>query len=244
MPTVASGELIESALLELGVLAPGEKPEAQDYAFCLRKLQRIIDQFNARRECIFNVNFSRFTLKTNHAPHTIGPGGDFVTTVRPVRLVAANLVLTTSAPNIDLPIKVEDDAWWANQRVKDLTSTLPTHVYYSPDVPQGNLYFWPVPTVANDVRLELWSNLYSPVLVADKISMPQGYWEAIVNTLAVRCAPGFEKTPSPVLLREETKAMQVIESNNAGPPRISTAHGGLQNSGTRPRFNFLTGEPW
>ena len=47
-----------------------------DAAWGLEKLQRIIDQWNARRELIFSVSFLQFTLIANHGPHTIiGPGG-------------------------------------------------------------------------------------------------------------------------------------------------------------------------
>lgn len=243
-------DLITSALKETSSLAAEETPSAADSAWGLEKLQRLIDRFNAREALIHNVNFATYTLQANHSPHTIGPSGDFNVALRPVRLANANLVLTSSSPSIDLPLAVRDDDWWAANQIKGLTSTLPTDVYYSPGSPLGSLYFWPVPSAVNDVRLETWVNLTQAVDLSTMLALPAAYWDLLVLTLGRDLAPSLGPTAVSVvgsglyqaMLRE---AMKVVEGNNSQSPRIATRQAGMPGGNSRrPGFNFLTGKPW
>lgn len=238
-------DIVSSAFLEAAILAAGEPISAANGAWGLEKLQRLIDQFNTRREMIYNVNFSRYTLLVNHSPHTIGPGGDFDVPTRPVKIVGAAFVLTSGGQAIDTPIAIRDDDWWRQNTVKDQTSTIATHLYYSPDIPRGSAYFWPKVSVAGDVRLETWVNLTQAINLATNLAMPQGYWDAVVTELAIQLCPSYEKEPSAALVRNNRQAMQAILSNNLDPPRICTAGQGIPDSSMvrhdRPDFNFLTG---
>jgi len=237
-------DLISSALLEAGITAAGEKLQAQDGAWGLEKLQREIDQFNARRELIFNVGFTQYTMLANHSPHTIGPNGDFNVPVRPVKLISASFILNASSANpVDTPINIRDDDWWAANPLKTLTSAISTDVYYSPDSPLGNLYFYPICSSANPVRLETWNSLAQAVSLQTKLGFVQGYWDAIVTDLAVRLCPSYNRIVPPDLREQWNRAMRIIESNNDSPPRIDTNCGGMPSSrrGGRPDFNFLTG---
>lgn len=231
----------------MNALAAGETLDAQSGAWGLEKLQRLIDQFNARREMIYNVAFTRFTLQANHSPHTIGPApSDFNMNQRPVKIVGATLLLSASSQVVDTPISIRDDDWWLSNPVKDQTSTLCTDLYYSADSPLGNCYFWPKVNTVNDVRLETWTSIQQAVsLSSPPITMPQGYWDALVTELAMQLCPSFEKEPSAALIRNNRQAMSAILDNNAEPPRISTAGAGIPDSSIirtgRPDYNFLTG---
>lgn len=244
MPT--AGAIVQSAMLESNIIASGETMDAADAAWGLEKLQRLIDQINAQRELIYNVNFAQYTLTPNHNPHTIGPSGDFNVAVRPVKIVACSLILSSGGTAVDLPRPVRDDAWYASLALKNMTSTLFTDVYYSPDFPLGNLYFWPIPTTAVGARLETWSSLVQPPTLNSQLSFPQGYWEFLVLTLAVKLLSSFEKPPNPILVSQQREAQKAIESNNAQSPRIATMDAGMPNStrNGRPDFNFLDGTPW
>jgi hypothetical protein len=241
--TATPQDLITSALLELGVIAAGEPLLAQDAAWGLEKLQRQIDQWNARRELIFSVGFSLFNLTPNHSPHTIGPNGDFNVPVRPPTIVGAAFILNGGSANpVDTPIRIRDDDWWRVNPVKSLASSIVTDLYYSPDSPLGNLYFYPTCNVAAPVRLELWGQLSQAVAQQTRLGFVQGYWEGIVLDLAMRLAPSYERPIAPETREQWNRAMRIIEANNDKPPRIST-NSGMPNhgSGGRPDFNFLTG---
>jgi hypothetical protein len=238
-----ASDLVNSALLEIAVLAAGEAPEPQDAAWGLEKLQRIVDQFNARRELIFSIGLNQYTLIANHAPHTIGPGGDFNVPIRPVTVKSASFILNPGTDNpVRMPIKVRDSDWWAANPVQEQTSTIVTHLFYNPATGLGQLNFWPICTLAGVVDLETWNSLSQAVSLNSMLGFPQGYWDALVMELAVRLAPSFEMPVSSDLKEQWNRAMRVIQANNDKPPRIDTAAGTPSSSrGGRPDFNFLTG---
>lgn len=243
---VTARDLVTSALTELDRAGDGTTVSAEDSAWGLQKLQRQIDQWNARRELIFSVGFQLFTMQANHSPHTIGPGGDFNIPIRPTTVVGWSFILNGASANpVDVPGYLRDDDWYQNNPLKNLTSSISTDLYYSPDSPLGNLFFFPICNVANQVRLELWSSLAQAVSLDTKLGFVQGYWDAIVLDLAVRLSPSFEKVVSPDLREQWNRAMRIIEANNDGPPRIETNVGGMPESrgrnDCRPDFNFLTG---
>lgn len=239
-----ASDIIQGALEELGVLAEGEKASAGDLGVALPRLQRWIDQANARRELIFSIAFTLFNLIANHAPHTIGPGGDFNVLLRPVRIVGANFVLNSTSSNpIDSPvIRIMDADWWQRNPTKSLLSSITTHLYYDPTAPLGTLNFWPICNINNPVRLEYWDSIAQPINPNSALVLAPGYWDAAVLSLARNMCSVYNKQFSPDLRERWNYAMRVIEANNDKPPRIDTDMGSPNNrKGGRPDFNFLTG---
>ncbi len=229
---------------ELGLIADGEQLQAGDFSVGMPRLQRWIDQVNARRELIYSMSFLLFNLIPNHAPHTIGPNGDFNVPWRPVKVVGANFILNSGSSNpIDSPvIRIMDEDWWQRNPTKSLHSSIVTHLYYEADTPLGNLNFWPICNVANPVRLELWNSITQIIEPTDILLLPQGYWDAAVMSLARKIASVYEVPWTPILNKLHNEAMRVIETNNDKPPRIDTDMGSPNNrKGGRPDFNFLTG---
>lgn len=241
--TVKSLDIIKGAMFELGSLAAGETPNLDDQAWVLQKLQRLIDRYNAREPMIYNVNFSRFTLPIGVSPVTIGPGANFDISQRPVKIYSASLILVTgNAQNeIDIPMNLRDDDWWANQAIKGLESTLPTDLYYSPSWPNGQLYFWPIPTAVNDVRLETRQILTEVRTYNADFSMPPAYWDLMVYELAISLAPGFEKEPSPTLLALWKQALKAVQVNNISSPRLASDAPTDSHAESIPSWSFLTG---
>lgn len=246
--TALASDLIISAGYEIGAFSPGEAVSAAELLWGLEVLQRIIDQWNAKLEMIFSSAFFAYTLTPNLAPHTIGPTGTLNTgpaaNYRPVRVPSASFVLNPGSSNpVDLPINAgRDKDWWAASPLKSLTSSIITDLYYDPAQPNGNLNFFPICNTAGTVRLEMWNSLTQALTLQTPIGMVQGYWEALVTTLAVYLCPSFEKQPSAVLIARQRLALKTVTANNAAAPRIDTASGMPGTAGTgRPDFNFLTG---
>lgn len=240
-------DIVRSAMYEINVLAAGETPLAGDGQWGLEKLQRLIDKLNAVRQAIFAVNFTVFTLIPNHAPHTMGPGGDFDVTPRPVRIVAGSFILNAGqgANQVDSPqLHIRDSDWWAAMPTKNLQSSICTDLYYNPNVPLGECNFWPICNIANPVRLEWWTAINMPLALTTTLSLATGYWDAITLALAVELASSYEKEPSPTLSERARLAMSIIMDNNAHPPRIRTDNSMPQpapGSRGRPSYDFLTG---
>ena len=237
-----ASDIIQGALEEIGVLAEGEKVSAGDLSVAMPRLQRWIDQVNARRELIFSISFDVFTLTPNHAPHTIGPQGDFNVPLRPVNVQGAAFLLNSGSQTVDMPIHVRDAQWWAGLPVKSLQTSIVTDLYYDPAAPLGNLNFWPICTLANPVRLEMWNSIAQAIAPTATLLLAPGYWDATVLSLARKLCPVFNKPVTPDLKEMWNHAMRVIEGNNDKPPRIDTDCGSPNNrKGGRPDFNFLTG---
>lgn len=200
--TVTAQNLITAALQEIEAISPGEQVSNDDAVWVLQKLQRLIDEYNARDPLIYNVNFTVFTLPTGVQPITIGPGGNFDVNQRPVEIVNASLILNNGTPganDVEVPLDIRDDAWWAQQQIKGLESTLPTDLYYSPAWPLGQIYLWPVPTAINQIRIETRQVLGQIPTFAAQFSLPPAYWNAILYRLAVSLCPSFGKQAGPDL---------------------------------------------
>lgn len=245
--TAKAADIIQSAAYEIGAFSPGEPVAAAESLWALEVLQRIIDQWNAKRALIFSVGFNLYNLTPNLGPHTIGPTGNFNTgpaaNYRPVSIRSASFVLNPGSTNpVDLPIQMRDKDWWAANPLKSLPSSIITDCYYEPAQPNGNLNFYPICNTNGQVRLEQWSSLAQALTLQTSLGLVQGYWEALVTTLALALCPSFERQPSPVLVARQAGAIKTIFENNEPAPRIDTASGMPGTAGTgRPDFNFLTG---
>lgn len=245
--TVTALAIIKAAGQEIGALAPGEIPSNEDQAWILEKLQRLIDQYNARRTMIYNMNFNLFTLNPAAdplVPYTIGPGGDFDVNQRPVSIPNIGLILA-GTPGVELPLNCRDDDWWANNRIKGLTSTLPTDYYYSAswntDAGLGAIFFWPVPTASHQINLESRQVLGQYSAFDAKFSMPPAYWNLIVYELAISIGPSFAREPSSTLIGLWKAAIKAVQVNNIQSPRLASDSPSQPTGGGRPDFNFLDG---
>lgn len=245
-------QLILDALIEIGVYFPGESLRAEDEQLCSRKLSRIIDYWAARRVFAYSTNFQLYTLTPNHAPHLIGPGltsPDFATpnnAPRPQRLESASLVLNTSSPVVDSPqLNLRDAAWWAAERVKGLTSNVPTDVYYEPDFPNGQLNFWPVPNFAYQVRLELWTILAQlPTNLTTAFSAPPAYEGTLFTSLAIDASTPYQRSIPPELTAKYNAFLKALEGDNNASPRVASADWGIQQAkpSKRSTFNYYSGQ--
>lgn len=240
-----ASDLISNALFEINYAAPGESISSADLNFCLNKLNRMLDQRNAQRLFTYNVTFvSSYVLTPNLSPHTIGPTGTFVVTQRPMEVKAAAIILNNITPNVTQPLTIRDDDWWANERVKSLATSLPTDLYYSPDFPNGSLFFWPVPNTAWGLELETRTVL-AQLALTDTISLPPGYEEELTMSLAeALCAPlNRDAKVSAQVSSQAMRARAIIKGANSFSPRISTQDVGMPTKtvSTRSDFNYRTG---
>lgn len=235
-------DLITDALTELGIIPAGDVPSAEDSDLALTRFNRILDDWDAESAGVYGVTQTEYTLTPNLSPHTIGPTGTFGTssTPRPVAILGATVILVSSTPNVSVELAIRDQVWWLKNSVKELTSTEPTDLYYDPAFPNGNLYFWPVPTVANMVSLMVKRQLIALDLT-DDFTFPPGYASALMLTLAESLAPAFKVSLDPQTARSAARARTRIFNNNDVIPRLETDVPSAPSSGTRPSWNYLIG---
>lgn len=245
--TKSALDIITAAMMELGILSSSEQPNAADGQWGLQKLQRLIDRYNARLPMVYNVNFTQFTLPAGSNPFTIGPGATFDVNQRPVTIPSIGLILA-GTPGVELPLNPRDDQWWANNRIKQLTSTLPTDYYYSPDweiqedgSQWGKIFFWPEPTAEHQINLQSRQVLGEYTSVTDDFTMPPAYWDLIVYELAISLAPSFGLEPNQILLAGQKAALKAVQVNNVKSPRLASDSPSQVSGSGRPDFNFLDG---
>jgi hypothetical protein len=240
-------QLVYLAWRMAGVLKrPGFGGSPEDQAEALQLLTAIVDQWQARKVYTWAETFRLFTLTPGISPNLIGPNlssPNFAVPVRPMRLEqdGATLVLTNVTPNVDVPLNVRDADWWNNQRVKSLSTNVPTDVYYEPDFPDGSLYFWPVPDYAYGVRLRLWVTLAQITSLGQQFIAPPAYQMALTTTLAQHLCLTYGLPEPPTLGREAQRARKAVDVNSATKsPRISTEDPGVGGKRT-PDFNYYVG---
>jgi len=214
-------EIVSDALTEIGKLGLGQTPDSAVAQFCLGKLNRLLDLWNAKRRAVYADVFDTLTLTSALQPHTIGPNSaTFTEAIRPVSIEAAQVIVDDQASIVT----IRDAAWWATNTDKARTSERPTDLYYDPAWPNGNLYLWPVLDGAATLEIRTRVQL-GAVLLTDTFWMPPGYREAITLTLAEQIT-----APMGAVLSQETKdqahtaRLTVFGVNDQRPPILSTAH--------------------
>jgi len=224
-------DLVSDALFGLNIVSPSDPIGNDDAVFVLRTLNRILDDWNADRAAVYADGFTIYTLTPGLSPHTIGPGGTWVTPQRPLSIADANLALPGSTATL-VDITVRDAAWYAGLATPSLTSSMPTDVYYEPDWPNGKLFFYPVPTAAYAVSI-LTRLVLARIALVDAFSLPPGYRSAITLTLQEAIAEAYEQAVTPTLERQARQARARIFAANRVTPRLRTQDAGMPSGGGR-----------
>lgn len=223
------------------LLRPQARNSQNELADGLIFLNQMVDYWAARGCYAWTTTFTAWNLTAGHQPHLIGPNvispPDFVVQQRPVGIRSASLILPTQ---VDVPINIRDNAWWAAQRVKSIQSSVPTDLYYEPDVSAGQLWFWPVPNVGYQVRLEGMVVLQQFQSLTDCFIAPQAYLAAVTLTLAEELSDIWGTTMPPNLPRRAMKARDALQSNNFLAPRIASADWGTAGK-PGGDYNYMTG---
>lgn len=241
-PNVITAQtLVLDALQELGIPGMGQTAASDDQQFALRKLNRLLDNWNADRRAVYASQFTQFTLVPGLLPHTLGPSSaTWTVSQRPVSIDGANLILnTTNSPQV--PITMREAEWYQGLSVPTLQTSIPTDLYYEPDWPNGSLFFYPVPTVGYAVQLQTRLVL-AQLGLFDTFSLPPGYRDALALTLAEDCASAFGRPADQGLVIKAMQARARIFANNDVTPRLRTWDAGMPG-GRRPGSagNYLNG---
>lgn len=235
-------DLITEALQELGVLNAAEVPSGDDAALGLSKLNQIIDNMNAERAAIYAEVFTTYTLTANLNPHTIGPTGQtYTVTQRPVSIDGANIIDNTVSPTVRFPLRVTSDYQdYLAVAVRGLTSPIPTVLYYDPAWPNGNIYLYPVPDTAYQLEL-MTRQLLSEYALTTTFSLPPGYKNALILTLAEDLQPAMHVPLAPKTEERAREARARIQGNNVPPARIQTRQAGMPGGSGGSGYNWRTG---
>jgi hypothetical protein len=226
--------------------AGANAPSADQLGDCLLQAQLMLDQASIKRPMVYSERLTTYVLGTGKV-YTLGPGGTLVSTtgssIRPVQIDRANLVLSTTGTPVHLDIHRGSYQEFAALAVQDIPGALPRFLYCDYAYPTANLYLVPQDKGGDKLEIYDWQSLPTLQTVDDRIALPPGYADWFVNKLAIRLASVFEERGASVtddVRAEAQRAEAAIASLNTKSPRaISDApHWRRRRSGT---FNYFDG---
>lgn len=225
-----------SVLQELDVVGAADTPEASDLVYVLARVNRILGLWAAKWGPAFYSSITSYTLTPALSPHTIGPTGTWVVAQRPMTIDGVNLVSGSTRTPLD-PLTADQ---WMGLPDPTYSDAYPQGYYYSPTMPNGSLFLYPVPSSASTIDI-LTRGLLPQMTLTGTAYLAPGYEEAVILTAAERCAKHFHATPPNAL--EASKARGIIEAANSTTPKLRTDAPGV----SRGRSNIFTGQgstPW
>lgn len=228
MATVA--DLIDGSLRLIHQIGSGETASADEYADGLEAVNAILATWNNEIGMCYALREESLTF-TAAVSRTLGPTGNLATT-RPVEIVQAWVVDS----NTSYPVRIISDEEYAAIPDKTTTGDWPELLNYKPDMPNGTVYFYPVPNASGTMKLLTRTPVSNFAATSDTISLPPGWERALRFNLAVDLASEFE---ADVPLKVE----QIARSSKRALARMNQrpheAHSDLPRLLGRGRSNIL-----
>ncbi len=189
--------LINGAMVEIGVLQPGETPAPEMANIGLVWVQRMIDAWAANRLTLSLQLRTVFTMPSGTSSIQIGTGAA-VNIARPMYLDDVNYIIPGSSPAVEVPIGQMDQDAYASLSIKALQSALPLQSFYQTNMTDAlaTLFLWP--QVTQDVEIVLYAPqaVGVPASLATNLIGPPGYQDAFHYELSKRlCRPNGVAMP-------------------------------------------------
>ena len=235
-------DLITASLLDLGAIASGESPTADEAADAFAALNNLLESW--RLESLLTYAITTVTkVLTGATSYTIGPGGD-INTTRPVRLERASLRLQTD-PVLDYPLQILTDEEYESLALKSMTSTLASALYLDRAFPLATVYLWPVQAAGPTLVLYPWTPLTAFASLDTTVTLPPGYYRGLQKNLSLEVAPQYRDcvvTDALALQARDAKAVLKTANSRA---RFLQLPAGLPTGRTRrgtDRAAFIAGQ--
>lgn len=237
MASIAVNALVRLALTEIRVARAGDAIKADDQALAVQIFNIWLEGLANTPRALYSESFTQYTLTPLLDPHTLGPTGTFVVARRPSALLSAFLVINGTQQDIT----VRTARWWAEHIVTPtIRSSVPTDVYYAAKWPNGDLNFWPIPSMARVVELQT-QDLLSVVTEGGTMNLPDGYTALCYLTLAELLAASFGRQVSRETKAHAEQARAAMWGTNDESLEMDTRDGGMPNSSGGGSFDYRTG---
>lgn len=206
-------DLITGALTDLGVLAQGEVPSADDSAVGLARLNDMLDQWSTQRLNLYTVGSAIYTLTGGKQSYQIGPGAVDFNTARPVLIQTAAIIMPGTTVRLP-PMAILSSIKWAALQEKGSSGLAPSKLYPDYAYPISTLNFHSIPS--GNIQVEIYSLNALPVFVtlADPVSFPQGYAKALRTNLAINIASAFGAPVDQFLAQEAVGSKAELRAFN------------------------------
>jgi hypothetical protein len=234
--TTTAGDQINGALRLIGQLAEGETPSAATSQDSLTAMNQMLDSWSSERLSVFSTQDQVFSWPPGLKSRTLGPTGDFVGN-RPVLLDDATY-FRDPANNISFGIKIINQQQYDGIAVKTVTSTYPQVIWLNMDMPNMDMYIYPVPTKVLEWHFISVTELVEPATLATSLIIPPGYLRSFRFNLACEIAAEFGVEPPPSVQRIAMSSKRNIKRINNPDDVMSLPYSIVA---TRQRFNIYAG---
>lgn len=215
-------DLIKQALRNIGVIASGEEPSAEELSDSLLIAQQMIESWSLSKLMVPAVTHESFAVNTigSARTYTIGPSGD-IDTVRPLRVIVCQLV---DAGGAVFTIDQVGVSQWSSIHYKDSVA-IPDQVYFEPAYPLAKLYFTSILPPDYNLKLITWKELSALPALNSQTEYPPGYDRCIRLNLEVELAGAFSRPVNATTAALAKSAMREIKRLNSTPlnSRVDTA---------------------
>lgn len=206
-------DIIKASLRLLEVIGIGETPTTEDFTNSAQALNIMVKAWQIDGYKLWAIKEINVPTVAANASYQIGDtatGTGAVVTNRPLRIQDAYI---RNASGNDTTLKI------ISRQEYDLlgsktSSGVPNQIFYDPQLTNGVLYMYPVPTDAlSTIHLVVQKPLADFNLAVDNPDFPQEWYQALKWGLAAELAPEYGATERKIT-RIEQKAMLYKEQLN------------------------------
>lgn len=190
---VTAQNIIDRALRALQVLGGTESSKADEASDALIAFNAMLDSWSNEGLISYQLNEYSFPLVIGKSSYTLGPGGD-INQIRFLDITQA-YIQDTGFNNYLMDIRTRD--WWnfIGNRGPNITSQIPTVLFYDTQYPLSVVNIFPAPLIAYTCFIDGQLNEPNFAQLTTVLSMPPGYERAYVSNLAMELVLlGFETT--------------------------------------------------
>lgn len=205
--------LINPALMDIGALAQGETAATSESDQALIALNQILSSWSLERRFVHTHKQENFTLSVGVSAYTMGSGGTWSTSARPVGVTG--IMATSGAFQQGLDVMPMADFRASIRNGQGVTAVLPSKAGVDTAGTLVNIEVWPPPSTTATVRVSSWQPLTEFAAITDTVSFPvPGYQAALRAELAITLAPSFGRPIPPGLVERFTVTQNRLREAN------------------------------
>ena len=203
-------DIVNAALRNIHVIAPGETASTQEQADSLLAAQQLVGSLSAE-----GLPIPYLTLNTI----TSTGAQTYALATRPLKIEAIEVL--TPAQNVSKSARVVPVEEWVAWVDKSATGAFAEIAFCDYNNPTSTVYLAPMPKSGNTINMWTYVPLTPPAALTDTVTFPPGYERLFTALLSVELAPQFGAQVDQVLMAIAQSAKAAISGlNNAvlGPP--------------------------
>ena len=213
---ITGSTIVSDALYQNGALGQGDVLSDADAQLCLRRLNRMLESWGNENQMVYALTEDNFAMTPG-----LGQYSTSLLSGRPIEVMSIFVRLS----NIDWDIEFIDYQQWGAIAYKPVTS-VPQYCYVDTDFPNMTMNFYPTPYAGFTCFVTSKFNiLASQVTLTTSVNLPPGYEKAIVDCLAVDCAPSFGRPVTPEVNMMANQARAWLKRTNYIPLEMVTGLG-------------------